>query len=144
MILLLSSFKFYRGMQCQGTSVTSAMSQSLQVAEVVTSIKSNDSRILEFHLAHSAQLALNCAVQFVIKQYYYKLNFSHSVMCDSLQPCGLQSDRLFYPWNSPGKNIGVDSHFLLQRISLTQGLNLGLLHCRQMLYCLSHQITAQS
>ena len=30
-------------------------------------------------------------------------------------------------------------HFLLQRIFLTQGLNLGLLHCRQMLYHLSHQ-----
>ena len=30
-------------------------------------------------------------------------------------------------------------HFLLQGVFLTQGLNLGLLHCRQMLYCLSHQ-----
>ena len=29
--------------------------------------------------------------------------------------------------------------FLLQEIFLTQGLNPGLLHCRQMLYCLSHQ-----
>ena len=30
-------------------------------------------------------------------------------------------------------------HSLLQEIFLTQGLNLGLLHCRQMLYHLSHQ-----
>ena len=30
-------------------------------------------------------------------------------------------------------------HFLLQRIFPTQGLNLGLPHCRQMLYHLSHQ-----
>ena len=30
-------------------------------------------------------------------------------------------------------------HFLLQGIFLTQGLNLGLPHCRQTLYCLSHQ-----
>ena len=30
-------------------------------------------------------------------------------------------------------------NFLLQRIFLTQGWNLGLLHCRQTLYCLSHQ-----
>ena len=29
--------------------------------------------------------------------------------------------------------------FLLQEIFPTQGLNPGLLHCRQMLYCLSHQ-----
>ena len=33
----------------------------------------------------------------------------------------------------------MDCHFLLQRIFLTQGLNLGLLHCRQILYHLSHQ-----
>ena len=30
-------------------------------------------------------------------------------------------------------------HFLLQGIFLTQGLNPGLLHCRQRLYHLSHQ-----
>ena len=30
-------------------------------------------------------------------------------------------------------------HFLFQRIFPTQGSNPGLLHCRQMLYCLSHQ-----
>ena len=30
-------------------------------------------------------------------------------------------------------------HFLLQEIFPTQELNLGLPHCRQMLYCLSHQ-----
>ena len=29
--------------------------------------------------------------------------------------------------------------FLLQRIFPTQGLNPGLLNCRQVLYCLSHQ-----
>ena len=31
------------------------------------------------------------------------------------------------------------SHFPLQGIFQSQGLNLGLLHCRQILYCLSHQ-----
>ena len=30
----------------------------------------------------------------------------------------------------PGKNTGVGCHFLLQGIFLTQGWNLGLLHCR--------------
>ena len=30
-------------------------------------------------------------------------------------------------------------HFLLQGIFLTQGSNLGFLHCRQILYHLSHQ-----
>ena len=45
----------------------------------------------------------------------------------------------FCPWDSPGKNTEVSSHSLLQGIFLTQGLNPGLLHCRQILYCLSHQ-----
>ena len=35
---------------------------------------------------------------------------------------------------SPGKNTGVSGHALIQRIFLTQALNLGLLHCRQILY----------
>ena len=43
------------------------------------------------------------------------------------------------PWNFPGQNTGVGWHSLLQGIFPTQGLNPGLLHCRQILYCLSHQ-----
>ena len=39
----------------------------------------------------------------------------------------------------PGKNTGVGCHFLLQRIFPTQRSNPGLLHYRQMLYCLSYQ-----
>ena len=39
----------------------------------------------------------------------------------------------------PGKNTGVGCHALLQGIFLTHGSNSGLLHCRQILYCLSHQ-----
>ena len=42
-------------------------------------------------------------------------------------------------WNFPGKNTIVGWHSLLQEIFLTQRLNLGLLLCRQILYCLSHQ-----
>ena len=47
--------------------------------------------------------------------------------------------RLLWPWNSPGKNTGVGNHSLLQGIFLTQGLNPGLLHYRQIIYRLSHQ-----
>ena len=43
------------------------------------------------------------------------------------------------PGESPGKNTGVCCHALLQGIFSTQGSNLGLLHCRQILYCLNHQ-----
>ena len=37
------------------------------------------------------------------------------------------------------KNTGVCCHSLPQGIFLTQGSNPGLLHCSQILYCLSHQ-----
>ena len=60
---------------------------------------------------------------------------SCSVMSHSFCP----ALRLLCPWDSPGKNTGVGCHFLLQGIFLTQGLNPGLLHCRQILHCLSHQ-----
>ena len=59
---------------------------------------------------------------------------SHSVVSDSLRPCGLYS-----LWNSPGQNTGVDSLSILQGIFLTQASNPGLLHCRQTLYQLSHK-----
>ena len=64
---------------------------------------------------------------------------SHSVVSNFLQPHGLQPTRLLCPWDSPGKNTGVGSRSLLQGISLTRGLNSALLHCRQILYHLSHQ-----
>ena len=41
--------------------------------------------------------------------------------------------------NSPDKNIGMDSHALLQGIVPTQGFNPDLLHCRRIVYCLNHQ-----
>ena len=53
--------------------------------------------------------------------------------------CSAVSNGLYLsPWNSPGQNTGVGSHFLLQGILLTQGSNLGFKHCRQNLCCLSH------
>ena len=55
-------------------------------------------------------------------------------MSDSLRPHGLYS-----PWNSRGQNTGVDSLSLPQGIFPTQRLNPGLLHCRWLLYQLSHQ-----
>ena len=55
------------------------------------------------------------------------------------QSCPTLCNPVDSPWNSPGKNTGVGSHSLLQGIFPTQGLNPGLLHCRQILYQLSHQ-----
>ena len=47
------------------------------------------------------------------------------------------------PWNSLGQNTGMGSLPLLQQISLTQELNEGLLHCRQILYQLGYQGSSQ-
>ena len=70
--------------------------------------------------------------------YYNTVNHlwseSRSVVSDSSWPCGLYS-----PWNSPGQNTGVGSHSFLQGIFPTQGSNSGPLHCRWILYQLSHQ-----
>ena len=65
--------------------------------------------------------------------------FSCSVVSDSLRSHGLQPARLLCPWDSPGKNTEVACHALLQGIFPTQGLNPGLLPCRLILYCLSHE-----
>ena len=58
--------------------------------------------------------------------------------CPTLQPHGVEPARFLCPWNSPGKTR-VGSHSFLQGIFQTQGLNLDLLHCRQICFCLSHQ-----
>ena len=47
--------------------------------------------------------------------------------------------RLLCPWNSPGHSTGEGSLSLLQGIFPTQGLKPGFLHCKWILYCLSHQ-----
>ena len=60
-------------------------------------------------------------------------------MSDSLWPLGLWPTGLLCPWDSPGKNTGVDCHALLQGIFPTPGSNLGLPHCRQILHHLSYQ-----
>ena len=62
------------------------------------------------------------------------VQFSRSVVSDSLRPHGLHS-----PWNSPDQNTGVGSLSLLQGIFPTQGLNPGVPYYRQILYRLNHK-----
>ena len=59
-----------------------------------------------------------------------------SVMSKSLRP--YWPSRLLCPWDSLGKNTGVDCPAFLQGIFPSQGLNPNLLclqHCRQSLHC---------
>ena len=60
--------------------------------------------------------------------------------CRLLRSRGLYPARLLCPWTLPSQDTGVSCNsLLLQGIFLTQGLNLGLLYCRESLYSLSHQ-----
>ena len=63
---------------------------------------------------------------------------SHSVVSNTLWPHGLWPARLLCPWDSPGKNIGVGRHCLLQGIFPTQGSNPHLLHWQADSLLLSH------
>ena len=60
--------------------------------------------------------------------------FSHTKLCPSLAIPWTVAWQDPLPWDFPGKNTRGGCHFLLQGIFLTQRLNLGLLHCSQILY----------
>ena len=69
----------------------------------------------------------------------YKNTKTTKVEVKVAQSCPTLCNPLDCPWNSPGQNTGVGGLALLQRICPTQGLNPSLLHCRWILYQLSHQ-----
>ena len=88
---------------------------------------------------HDWATELNREIPVISILLFFKVVFEsenkcRSVISDSFWPHGLYS-----PWNSLGQNTGVGSPSLLQGLFPTQGLNPGLLHCRQILYQLSHQ-----
>ena len=60
-------------------------------------------------------------------------------MSASLQPLVCSPPGSSAHGDSPGQNTGLGCHALPQGIFPTQGSNPDLLHCRQILYCLSHQ-----
>ena len=65
---------------------------------------------------------------------------SPSAASDSCDPIDSSPPDSCVHGDSPGKNTGVGCHFLLQGIFLTpQESNLGLLHCRRILYQLSYE-----
>ena len=71
----------------------------------------------------------HCAVLCLVAWLY-------PALCDPMD-CGPPGS--FVHGDSLGKNTGVGCHAILQGIFLTQGLNWGLLYCRQILYQLSYQ-----
>ena len=79
-----------------------------------------------------AMLITKCSVRLKVKVLVAQLY-------PTLRPHGQGLSRLLCSRVSSGKNTGVVGHSLLQEIFPTQGSNPGLLHCRQILQCLSHQ-----
>ena len=66
------------------------------------------------------------------------LNFFIEFWRWTAKKCVALTTCLYSPWNSPGQSTGVGSLSLLQGIFPTQGSHPGLLHCRWILYQLSH------
>ena len=82
------------------------------------------------------QLHLNRAVTLKNVQYRFAKSLQ---LCPSLcDPMDCSPPGCSVHGDSPGKYTGVGCHFPLQGIFPTQGSNCGLLHCRGVLYCLSH------
>ena len=68
------------------------------------------------------------------------------MLCLAAQTCLTLYDPMDCSWpgssvhgDSPGNNTGVGCNALLQGTLPTQGLNPSLLHCRRIIYQLSHQ-----
>ena len=78
---------------------------------------------------NNSSLGRNCAV--CVKLLSHVWLSLHPMDCS---PPGSSIHR-----DSPGKNTGIGCHALIQGIFPTHRSNPGLLHCRQILYCPSHQ-----
>ena len=79
---------------------------------------------------------------FLASMYYICLCAQLLQSCPTLfDPVDIAHPGFSCPWDSPGKNTGVGCRALLQRIYLTQEWKLRLLlllHCKRILYPLSH------
>ena len=64
---------------------------------------------------------------------YYQNAFQSHTYTVSYKAYGVQPVRLLNSWDFPGKNTGMDYHFLLQGIFPMQGSNPGFPHCKQTL-----------
>ena len=84
-----------------------------------------------FTLKHMWLLFSSCTVYLFFFCCHW-VSESCKVVSDSLWTHGLYS-----PWNSPGYSNAVGTLSLLQGLFPTQGSNLGLLHCRRVLYQLN-------
>ena len=95
--------------------------------------KDNKPKVLKFYLEVIMSIQISTSPETNIHFIYYPVELkktkhstrkhwkmfsrvSPSVVSDSLQPHGLWTTRLLCPWDSPGKNTGLDCHSLLQKM----------------------------
>ena len=108
----------------------------------MNTVKTLSNRLLNplgwFWICSFLLTSLNCYATwlFIFEVQWSEIAQLCPTLCDPID-CSLPGSSC--PWDFPGKNTGVGCHFLLQEIFPTPGLNLGLLHCRQTRYRLSHQ-----
>ena len=111
----------------------------LEFAEILGSVDQNFFSSSESPQLFSFQTRVIFCIPYFFPLFSGGAVHSRSVVSDSLWPPGPYPTTLLCPCDSPGKNTGVGCHALLQGIFPTQGSNPGLLHGRQILYCLGHQ-----
>ena len=85
-------------------------------------------------LTRRGEFKMDNTLKGLVRHAYYRCVCVCSVVSDSLPPYELQSTRFLCPWNFPGKDTGVDCHFLLQGIFPTQGSNTCLLDLLHLLH----------
>ena len=89
-----------------------------------------------YHLSHQRSPSIYLYLYLYLSVQFSSITQSCPTLCDSMD-CGPSGSSVH--GNSPDKNTGVGCHALLQGIFQTQGSNPSLLHCRWILYHLSHQ-----
>ena len=75
----------------------------------------------------------------IINFLFYVFKYTSVSISISYCFCFSGKVKVAHPWNSPGQKTGVGGLSLLHGIFPTQGSNLGLPHCRQIFYQLSHK-----
>ena len=92
------------------------------------------------HSAYAKALTPSVSI-FINRAFKVVCVLGCSVMFDSATPCTVARQAPL-SMGFPRQEFWSGCQFLLQGIFLTQGSNLGLPHCEQILYCLSHQAQA--
>ena len=144
---------FYLNMICPSNYLAGASPLPLDMAYLfmvgsnilLSKVVQQQAVILEFlqeKMSTRPSTLPSCHSWCIFRKFYFVSKHACILSCfncvDSVRPHGLKPTKLLCPWNSPGKNTGVVSHFLFQGIFQTPGLNPGFLHCRYIPYHLNN------